>query len=505
MNASGGEQVMPDDDDAKRKAFEEARKEFDEEPAPKAAPPPQQQQQQPQPQPSLRVVPHGPKWKRSDWLPTGENVVHEVMEKYGADHLVAGGQDYIWTGTVWKRDERHMIERHCAEMCRTIGITKKKTIRKTLEGARFISGVSGRTRVECTDEVDMLDQAEVYNTPSSSVLLNCAALEPRPHDRADHCTMITSVPWLKGARAKRWLGFLEWVMAGDSEMIDYLQRMAGYWSSPFTSEQVFWFLYGDGGTGKGCFMRTIARVMGDYATVASLDFFLATKYSPHKEELAQYRGKRLVYATEVPKNRSWDEAKLKAITGGDRVRANLMRENSFEYLPNYKLAIAGNEQPKLGTVDEAIKRRLQLLPFLVQITAAERADQDFEARIFREEGAAILGWQLEGFEEWRRHRLSPPDKVLAAGAEYLEGQDELGQWATERCDIGDPNYFAFNVMLFEDWKEWANARGFRVGAENQLTTSLQKKFRNRGVDFHRKNNGRGLIGIRLKPKEYKDD
>ncbi len=42
-----------------------------------------------------------------------------------------------------------------------------------------------------------------------------------------------------------------------------------------------------------------------------------------------------------------------------------MRQDYFTFLPTFKLIIAGNHKPSLRNVDEAIKRRFNLIPFTV--------------------------------------------------------------------------------------------------------------------------------------------
>jgi putative DNA primase/helicase len=292
-------------------------------------------------------------------------------------------------------------------------------------------------------------------------------------------------------------------MESDADMRDYLQRCAGYWSSPFTIEQAFWFCYGSGGNGKGAFLRTIKRVLGTYAATASLDLFLATKFEPHPEELAALRGVRFLMATETEEGRRWNEAKIKAMTGGDSVRARFMRQNSFEYDPQFKIVVSGNAQPAVKTVDPAMRRRLQLVPFVVEITEAERSDGDFEPRLIRDEGGAILAWMLDGFEEWRKHRLSPPDKVITASAEYFEEQDTLAQWVEECCELCDAAVFTYTSVLFQSYAKFCQNANERPGTQNGFGRKLANKKLD-GVVLHHKNNGNGFFGLRLKPAEYNE-
>src|SRR5690606_34342793 len=108
---------------------------------------------------------------------------------------------------------------------------------------------------------------------------------------------------------------------GDGSLEAYLQRLVGYCLTGSTREHVLAFLYGSGGNGKGVFLNTIVRALGSYATVAAMDTFTASRNDKHPTDLAALAGSRLVTAQETQEGRSWDEAKVKSISGGDPVSA----------------------------------------------------------------------------------------------------------------------------------------------------------------------------------------
>jgi len=60
------------------------------------------------------------------------------------------------------------------------------------------------------------------------------------------------------------------------------------------------------------------------------------------------------------------------LTGGDIVSARSKRQDFFDYRPQFKLCIAGNNKPLLRSVDEASRRRFHLIPFTVTIPLEER-------------------------------------------------------------------------------------------------------------------------------------
>ena len=77
-----------------------------------------------------------------------------------------------------------------------------------------------------------------------------------------------------------------------------------------------------------------------------------------------------------------------------------MRQDFFEYVPQFKLLIAGNHKPSLRTVDEAIRRRFHLIPFTVTIPPEQR-DTTLGDRL-KEEWPGILGLGDRGLRRMAR-------------------------------------------------------------------------------------------------------
>jgi putative DNA primase/helicase len=146
-----------------------------------------------------------------------------------------------------------------------------------------------------------------------------------------------------------------------------------------------------------------------------------------------------------------------------------MRQDFFEFVPMFKLIIAGNHMPGLRSVDEAMRRRLHLIPFLVTIPPAERDPRLFEK--LKAEWPGILSWMIRGCLEWQRSGLQPPDAVKKATESYLEGEDVIATWIDERCTL-DPQAFETKAALFKSWSDWATKSGEPVGSQKNLTQNL---------------------------------
>src|SRR5262249_10367109 len=164
---------------------------------------------------------------------------------------------------------------------------------------------------------------------------------------------------------------------------------------------------GPGGNGKGTFVGALHEIMGDYAAAASMDTFLASRHERHTTDLAMLRGARLVIASETQKGRAWDEQRVKALTGGDPVTARFMRKDNFTFRPMFKLLLTGNHKPSLRGVDEALRRRIHVIPFAFR---PGRPDPTLKERL-RAEHSRILQWAIEGCLDWQQHGLMVPARV----------------------------------------------------------------------------------------------
>ena len=293
-----------------------------------------------------------------------------------------------------------------------------------------------------------------------------------------------------GTSCPRWSRFLDEITGGDSELRDYLRRLAGYCLSGSTREQVFVFLHGHGANGKSVFLQAIAGVLGTYAATATLDTFMAGRSTRHLSELAGLRGARLVLVPETEAGQAWAEARIKQVTGGEMIRANFMHRDHFEFRPEFKLIIAGNHRPALTGVGEAMRRRLHLVPFNVTVPREKRDPRLLEVLLAERNG--ILGWMLEGCTEWRRIGLAPPRCVTEAVNAYFAEEDIIGQWMEECCELGS-HARETSAALFQSWKAWAEALGHDAGSARRLGQALQA----RGLAEVKVRGARGRQGIAL--------
>ena len=313
----------------------------------------------------------------------------------------------------------------------------------------------------------------------------------RPPNRLDYCTKSTAVsPAPPGTPCPMWMKFLNRVPDNDRPTITFLQRYLGYCCTGYVHEHVLVFLFGTGANGKSVIIDTVAGIFNDYAIAAPMEMFLTAKFDRHPTEIARLKGVRLVLAQETTKGRAWDIAKIQNLTGGDRLTGRFMRGDFFDFKPTHKLLIAGNTKPSLRHINEAIRRRFILVPFMVTIPEGERDLKLVEK--LKAEWPAILRWMLDGCLEWQRIGLKVPDSIRQATDDYLSDQDTLAQWIAD-CIKHDPNAFTLTRVLFQSWKDWTTDRNLASGTEHSFADSMKEA----GYEKDRRTYGRGFKGITL--------
>ncbi|MBG4836045.1 hypothetical protein I5F89_11330 [Pseudomonas aeruginosa] len=451
---------------------------------------------------------HGPRMQMHDVADDAEPVVGSDESVWGTEdalalaftrryhrdwrYVAAWGRWLVWDGQRWRTEDTLAATDLIRSVCRQAAVrADNPKVAAKLASASTVGGVERLARADrrhaaTTDEWDA--DPWLLNTPGGVVDLKSG--RKRANDRADRMTKITTAT--PGGDCPQWMAFLSDITGGDVDLQAYLQRMVGYCLTGVTSAHALFFLYGTGANGKSVFANVISTILGDYAATASMDTFVETRGDRHPTDLAGLRGARFVTAIETEQGRRLNESKVKAITGGDKISARFMRQDFFEYTPQFKPVIVGNHKPAIRNIDEAMKRRMHMIPFTVTIPPERRDGRLTEKLLAERDG--ILAWAVAGCLAWQRDGLKPPACVVSATEEYFEAEDALGRWLDERC-VREPNAKSLTAELFTDWKQWAESAGEFIGAQRRFSDLLIT----RGIEKWRNGMGvRGFQGIGLK-------
>jgi putative DNA primase/helicase len=324
--------------------------------------------------------------------------------------------------------------------------------------------------------------------------------ELRPHDRGDLITKLAPVQYDATARSDLFERFLIESTGGDTELMDFLQRAAGYSLTGSVREEVLFFVHGPAASGKSTFLEALKASFGSYAKVADFESFIQRReVGGIRNDIAELAGCRFVVSIEVDEGKKLAEGLVKMLTGGDTVRARFLYQEAFEFPPQFKLWLAANHAPKVKDDDAALWRRILRIPF-DQVVPKERRDPTVKAQL-RDPGVsgpAILAWAVEGCLRWQRDGLQVPEVVERATEQYRLDMDPLRQFIEDCCAI-DPLAWVASGKLRSAYEAWAKENGEREVLNNRaLSERLYIRGCTRDARWSNGTSLRGWKGIGLK-------
>lgn len=403
---------------------------------------------------------------------------YRLVDACEGDLITTALGDLTWTGTHFARDEEGRAQRMAKATARAIqvegnSITDKdersKVIRHGLksEAAPRIAAMLNLARSDerLVRPVEGLD-ADPFLLTCLNGTVDLRDGELNEHRRSDLITKLAPVEFDPDAAAPRFRQMLDEVI-GDQEVIDYLQRAAGYSATGDTREQVIFILEGEGANGKTTFLEALAHPLGDYASAAASSTFMTRPGRSVRSDLARLRGARLVRAAEVEDDARFAEVLLKQMTGGDKLVASYLYKDEFEFRPSFKVWIAANSLPEIRGNDHAIWRRIRRIAFAQRI---KRPDMALPDRL-RAEAPGILAWIVEGAVRWHKEGLVPPAKVAEATAHYRSTQDSVGRFVEERCVL-EPRGRVPKADLFAAYERFCEGEGVAPKGRNAFGVSV---------------------------------
>ena len=317
------------------------------------------------------------------------------------------------------------------------------------------------------------------------------------HDPTLLMTSLAGAEYHDAARSERWERFLECATGGDAQLGAYLQRAAGYSATGEIAEEIALFLHGQGGTGKTTLIEALRAALGDYAKTADFSTFLASRSGGDgpTPAVARLAGARMVCASEVSAGQRFNPARLKSLTGGERITAREMYGSPFEFTPAFTLWFAANDKPSISAADDGAWRRLRLIPFTNAVPAEVR-DPELKRALVNDadERAAILAWIVKGAIAWHAEGLGTCTAVEQATAGYRADNDPIAHWLATCCQL-HPDAQTYGRELYEGYQSYC-----RQSAEEPCSPqTFARELETHRLTRKRTNRGALWTGICIRP------
>ena len=421
------------------------------------------------------------------------------------------GHWYVWDGCRWKEDSGRAIDERMQDTARAVwrevdcmpesdDRTARAKWASRGESRNAIRAGIDLAKPRCAVDPDALDSAGtdyLLNVRNGTVDLRTGEL--RPHDRADHITLLAPVEYDPAAKCPRFLAFVRQILRGDPELIHFLQMWLGACLTGDVSMHKLVIWYGPTARNGKSQLRVVVRVvLGDYYREAEQSTFLERRVlgkNAPRPDLLLLKGARFVVVNEPNRGERLDGAQIKKTTGGesDTARDNYQGFSRQAIRVTGHLNIITNDLPHFTGDDAGMVERLLVMPFDVHIPESERIPNLGE-QIAGEEGPGILNWMLEGCRLWLEsgRRLPDCEAVQEATRAYTIENNPVQRFNTE-CVRRRPGAWTSSRALFSEWERWRKENN-----ETELRAAVfGKQFAKCGHRSAPRRDGKGWADIEL--------
>jgi putative DNA primase/helicase len=386
------------------------------------------------------------------WFTDLANARALVTMAGGTTRWVPGIGWLFWDGMRWQRDEGDVYVSNAAKRAiLTLATMLKSGVAdmaeyrddwsawlKRSQNDGLLSSMLrvARTEPDVVAYVRQLDaDPNALNTQSG--ILDLTTFDLRPHDPAALHTKVTAAGFDADAEAPFWQATLAKALP-DEGIRRHVQKAFGQALRGTYSENLF-ILHGSGSNLKSTILDAVHYALGDYADVPSADLLIEQKGGSARGDsaLAQLRGVRLATASETGEGLPLAEPLIKTLTGDHTINCKFMRMDTFTYQNQASVFLATNHRPRVQGSDEAIWRRLQLIPFDYVMPNDERREPEEVRAILHAERDGILRWLVDGLRLWRDEGLERPDAIRAATSTYRTESDPMAEWIEDEVVFQD--------------------------------------------------------------------
>ena len=348
------------------------------------------------------------------------------------------------------------------------------------------------------DELD--SNPFLLNTPLCTYNLTEGLTGTKDHDPQDYITKVTTVS-PDDVGADIWKNTLDLIFCGDTDLIDYVQRIVGMAVIGKVYIEALIIAYGEGRNGKSTFWNAIARVLGSYAGNMSADALTVGCKRNVKPEMAELKGKRLIIAAELEEGMRLNTSVIKQLCSTDAVYAEKKYKAPFSFIPSHTLVLYTNHLPKVGASDAGTWRRLIVIPFGAKIEG-DSDIKNFADYLVDHAGGAILSWIIEGSRKViaEGFNIKPPKVVRDAVAAYREDNDWLGKFLEESCVIGAA-YQEKSGELYKAYRTYCINMHEYTRSTGDFYAALEQ------IGYHKKKlkNGIMIFGLMLKTDDFPEE
>jgi len=295
---------------------------------------------------------------------------------------------------------------------------------------------------------------------------------------------------------------------------------------------------GGGGNGKSLINSLTMKAMGGYGYKIPSSTLLAPIKDGGNPQIANLDNKRFALAQEPDKNKPICSSTMKELTGDDTINTRKLYSGECEIKLKLSLFLECNELPKMDEVNDAIIRRVRVIPFTSKFVD-ESTFETLEAEEIKNSNVflgntfyktdefkaqykqALLMILFKKFEDFKNNKfqlIKPPKECTQACTEYLSMSDDIYDWFINIYEpTDDKTSFLYYDDIFSNFtssqyyenltkKEKRDNNMKRFTMKLEKCSFLSKNLKKRNSTYNKiKHNKPYIVGFKLPVTEEEEE
>lgn len=401
----------------------------------------------------------------------------------------------LWNGKVWSSDNSYaeLMKLAQAVMEKYYNVTKECTtlddnVKKSILYHAKSSGNKGNLEnmlalaAHMNYVKEMKSKAYLLNVQNG--IVNLKTKELLPHHPKHGCTNICRCAYNPNAKSSRFKSFVKEITDYNQELYSYIKTVVGYCCTGSIREEKFFVMQGNGGNGKSKLLEVIGYTLGDYANSFPTNALTKTNTDSSRPtpELVPLINTRYAHASELEDKNIINDACIKQYTGNAHLLVRKMRQEYAKVDISFKIVIDTNYEPRFRRFDDAIKRRLIIIPFTKQFTGTNK-DLDLVPKL-QNDAEYVLKWLIDGAFNYYKFGLHEPTIVKNATESYCLNADSVQSFIDEGTIYEQGNMIKSSV-LYQAYITYCQHNAHHALDIKSFSQALSKK----GVEKKIKNSG----------------
>jgi len=427
---------------------------------------------------------------------TSDVVLHweESFDAIGVRFGKLGNEYLYWCGTHYAKVEAYQFENTFNDFLKLSKVNIKQRYNETSFKAPARAGILSNA-YHINDLRDRWKDFAVINHQNGMIVIDPNGnITHKNHDEGDGMMYVLPFAYDPDAKMPMFQKFLDAAIPDEAiQMI--IAEYIGYIFLP-KYVQKFLFLYGSGGNGKSTLIDIIKALL-DPSSISNLEVL-----NMHGHELDALNGKILNLSTELESNVILNQGQIsniKKISVGEELQVNPKFDKSYVLKKPPKCIMAGNEKLKGGGMNDALTRRMILVPFEHSIPESAQ-DVNLVHKIVENELPGVLNWAIEGMLRFvkNNNKFTRSSIIDESMEEYRVETDQIyayikacfGVWEggiPDRPDmvrhlhdivlIYNPKHKIPTQFIYQHYCLWAANEGLKPIQQRTFSSKLAEKLK----------------------------